>query len=173
MSLIELKDVCYAADDGTRLLDSVSWSINEGDSWAVLGPNGAGKTLLLRMVAGKLWPNDGGEIFRQGKRLVNLRELSRRIGWVSTKMVPDIPYDEPALNTVVSGRFAQLGLKPVEWDKPTPADFDKASDSLSRLNCEQLSKKHFGYFIPGRTAKDPACTCHDDRSFGYHFGRAM
>ena len=55
-SLIALQDVNYAAADGTRLLDGATWSINDGESWAVLGPNGAGKTLLLRMVAGKLWP---------------------------------------------------------------------------------------------------------------------
>lgn len=152
-SLIELQEVCYSAADGTRLLDRVSWSIREGQSWAVLGPNGAGKTLLLRMVAGKLWPNDGGEIRRQGKKLVNLRVLSRRIGWVSTKLVNDIPEDEPAINTVVSGKFAQLGLQPVAWDKPTPEDFTHAESILSRLSCESLAKKQFGIMSQGEQQK--------------------
>ncbi len=152
-SLVALQDVNYAAADGTRLLDGVSWSISEGESWAVLGPNGAGKTLLLRMVAGKLWPNDGGEIFRQGRKLVNLRELSRRIGWVSTRMVGDIPVDEPALNTVVSGKFAQLGLKPVAWDRPTKKDFEHAESILSRLGCDSLAKKQFGLMSQGEQQK--------------------
>lgn len=152
-TLVELKDVNYAANDGTLLLDLVSWSINPGESWAVLGPNGAGKTLLLRMAAGKLWPNAGGEILRQGNRLVNLRELSRRIGWVSTKMVADIPVGEVALNTVVSGKFAQLGLKPVAWDRPTKEDFRHAESILSRLDCESLSKKQFGIMSQGEQQK--------------------
>ena len=58
---IELHNVSYEAG-GQRLLDSVDWRLNMGQSWAVLGPNGAGKTLLLRMIAGQLWPNAGGEV---------------------------------------------------------------------------------------------------------------
>ena len=151
--LIEVDDVCYAAADGTLLLDHVRWTIRPGESWAVLGPNGAGKTLLLRTVAGKLWPNAGGEIRRQGKKLVNLRLLARRIGWVSSKMVADIPGDELVINTVVSGRFAQLGLKPVAWDRPSKADFQAAAEILDRLNCEDLSRKEFGYLSQGEQQK--------------------
>lgn len=152
-ALIELRDVCYFAADDTPLLDNISWSIQPGESWAVLGSNGAGKTLLLRMVAGKLWPNAGGEIRRQGSKLVNLRVLSRRIGWVSTKMVADIPAEEPGIDTVVSGKFAQLGLKPVEWDKPTDEDYQQAESILSRLHCENLGAKQFGIMSQGEQQK--------------------
>ena len=151
--LVELSEVCHEADNGQRLIDRVSWSLNHGESWAVLGPNGAGKTLLLRMVAGKLWPNAGGEIRRLGKRLIDLRMLARRIGWVSGKMIADIPVDEVALNTVVSGRFAQLGLKPVEWDKPVEQDFEDARKILARLECEQLAAKRFGVMSQGEQQK--------------------
>lgn len=150
--LIELNDVSYEAG-GVRLLDNISWKLESGQSWAVLGPNGAGKTLLLRLVAGKLWPNAGGEIRRQGKRLVDLRQLSRHIGWVSAKMIVDIPPDEVALNTVVSGRFAQLGLKPVAWDHPEPEDFDRAREILARLRCEPLAQKPFGVLSQGEQQK--------------------
>ena len=150
--LIELSDVCYEAN-GQPLIDRISWKLDHGQHWAVLGPNGAGKTLLLRMVAGKLWPNAGGEIRRQGETLVDLRTLSRRIGWVSGKMIADIPVNERALDTVVSGRFAQLGLKPVEWDKPVPQDFEDAAAILSKLECDQLAEKHFGVLSQGEQQK--------------------
>lgn len=150
--LIELDNVCYEAS-GRPLIDRISWQLDPGKSWAVLGPNGAGKTLLLRMVAGKLWPNAGGEIRRQGKTLVDLRTLARRIGWVSGKMIADIPEDEVALNTVVSGRFAQLGLKPVAWDKPVPQDFEDAAAILSRLECESLADRQFGVLSQGEQQK--------------------
>lgn len=150
--LVELVDVSYEAN-GQRLIDDVSWRIEAGTSWAVLGPNGAGKTLLLRMAAGKLWPNAGGEIRRQGRKLVDLRALARRIGWVSTKLVADIPRKEVAINTVVSGRFAQLGLKPVEWDHPTEKDFDDAASILSSLECEPLGDKPFGVLSQGEQQK--------------------
>jgi iron complex transport system ATP-binding protein len=150
--LIELSGVGYEAG-GVRLLDDINWRLEVGHSWAILGPNGAGKTLLLRLVAGKLWPNAGGEIRRQGKKLVDLRQLSRHIGWVSAKMIADIPPDEVALNTVVSGRFAQLGLKPVAWDHPEPEDFDRAEQILARLRCEQLARKPFGVLSQGEQQK--------------------
>ena len=150
--LVELADVCYQAD-GQLLIDHVSWQLDAGQSWAVLGPNGAGKTLLLRMVAGKLWPNAGGAIRRLGKKLVDLRTLSRRIGWVSGKMIADIPHHEPALHTVVSGRFAQLGLRPVEWDYPIPKDFEDATAILARLECETLAEKPFGVMSQGEQQK--------------------
>ena len=150
--LIELDQVCYEAD-GQPLIDRISWTLLAGESWAVLGPNGAGKTLLLRMVAGKLWPNAGGEIRRQGRTLVDLRTLSRRIGWVSGKMIADIPVDEPAIDTVVSGRFAQLGLKPVDWDKPVPKDYDDAAKILTVLKCDELSTRQFGVLSQGEQQK--------------------
>lgn len=150
--LIELDQVCYEAD-GRPLIDRISWTLWAGESWAVLGPNGAGKTLLLRMAAGKLWPNAGGEIRRQGRTLVDLRTLSRRIGWVSGKMIADIPVDEPSIDTVVSGRFAQLGLKPVEWDKPVPADYEDAAKILSLLECDELATRHFGVLSQGEQQK--------------------
>lgn len=135
------------------LIDHVSWRLDPGQSWAVLGPNGAGKTLLLRMMAGKLWPNAGGEIRRQGQKLVDLRTLSRRIGWVSGTMIADIPSDEHAIYTVVSGRFGQLGLKPVEWDYPIPQDFRDAQEILARLECEPLAEKPFGVLSQGEQQK--------------------
>ena len=73
--LVELHNVSYQAG-GQLLLDRVNWRLEHGKSWAVLGPNGAGKTLLLRMIAGHLWPNAGGEIRRQGKRLLELMQSS-------------------------------------------------------------------------------------------------
>lgn len=108
---------------------------------------------MLRMVAGKLWPNAGGEVRRMGRRLIDLRTLSRRIGWVSGKMIVDIPDNEPALDTVVSGRFAQLGLKPVDWDRPTDSDYDAATAVLRQLNCEQLATKCFGVLSQGEQQK--------------------
>ena len=34
------------------LFDSISFSLNEGESISIVGPNGCGKSTLLRMIAG-------------------------------------------------------------------------------------------------------------------------
>lgn len=38
---------------GTAILDSVSFSTEQGQHWVILGPNGAGKTTLIRALAGR------------------------------------------------------------------------------------------------------------------------
>ena len=103
---LELRDVSYLAG-GKKILDSISWTVQPGEHWAILGPNGSGKTTLLRIASGYLWPNGGGEVFRKGETLTYLPELRKSIGWVSGSLINQIPFEEPALDTVVSGKFVR------------------------------------------------------------------
>lgn len=50
---------------GTKVLDDVSLTINQGDRIAMMGPNGAGKTTLVRAILG-FYHIDGGEILVNG-----------------------------------------------------------------------------------------------------------
>ena len=76
---LELRHVSYVAN-GKKILDSINWTVQPGEHWAILGPNGSGKTTLLKIACGYLWPNAGGEVRRKGKTLLDLRELSRHHG---------------------------------------------------------------------------------------------
>ena len=44
---------------GRTILDSVSWSVDEGQRWVILGPNGAGKTTVVQLVSGPHAPTSG------------------------------------------------------------------------------------------------------------------
>jgi iron complex transport system ATP-binding protein len=114
----------------------------------VLGPNGSGKTTLLRIACGYLWPTTG-RVLRLGEELIDLGELRRSIGWISSAMIADIPRTDTGLETVVSGRFAQVGLKHFPGMEPTDADFADAHDELARLHCESLAGKPFGILSQG------------------------
>jgi iron complex transport system ATP-binding protein len=150
--ILEIRGVTYVAGSATILQD-VSWRVEPGQHWAVLGPNGAGKTTLLRIACGYLWPNAGGSVYRCGQPQVDLRQLRRSIGWISSAMISDIPKREKVLDTVVSGRFAQLGLKPVAWDGPTPADYETAHEYLEQLGCVELAARQFGVLSQGEQQK--------------------
>ncbi len=64
-------------------------------------------------------------------------------------MIADIPPTDSALETVVSGRLGQLGLKRFPEFGPTDADFADAEAELERLGCRDLTEKPFGVLSQG------------------------
>ena len=130
------------------ILRDVSWRLDRGKHWAVLGPNGSGKTTLLRIACGYLWPTSG-VVRRCGAELIDLSELRRSIGWVATEMAANIPPRERAIETVVSGKFAQVGLKRLGELQPADADFETARGLLHEMHCDELRDKPFRVLSQG------------------------
>src|SRR5207245_4532284 len=62
------------------------------------------------------------------------RELRKQIGLVSSSLRQMIPTDEPALETVVSGKFAMIGL----WGEPNVSDRRRALMLLRQVDCKQV-----------------------------------
>ncbi len=149
---LELRKVSYTAD-GKKILDSVDWTVHEGEHWAILGPNGSGKTTLLKIASGYLWPNDGGEVYRKGRALVHLPELRKSIGWVTASLAGEIPAREIALDTVVSGKFAQIGYLGGVWGQASRSDFAHARRYLDELSCGDLRAQGFGSLSQGEQQK--------------------
>lgn len=141
---LEVRAVSYSLD-GKQILDSVSWTVGEGEHWAILGPNGAGKTTLLKIACGYLWPNSGGAVYRKGEALINLPELRKSIGWVTSTLASQIPPRETVLRTVVSGKFAQIGL----WESPAKRDYTLARKYLAQMGCSRLIRREFGTLSQG------------------------
>ncbi len=149
---LELRDVSYVAD-GKKILDAIDWTVAGGEHWAILGPNGSGKTTLLKLACGYLWPNAGGVVLRKGKDLTYLPELRKSIGWVTATLASEIPPREKALNTVVSGRFAQVGYLGGFWGQANRRDYACARRYLSELGGAQLSEQEFGTLSQGEQQK--------------------
>jgi iron complex transport system ATP-binding protein len=151
-ALLELNAVSYDIG-GKRILDSIDWRIESHQHWVLLGRNGAGKTTLLQIACGYLWPNAGGQVLRGGQPLMDLRELRCRIGWVTSTLDPQIPRDEPALDTVVTGRYGGIGLKRLGGLRPTPAVYEEANEFLERLGMAEFANRPFGVLSQGERQK--------------------
>jgi iron complex transport system ATP-binding protein len=149
---LELRDVCYQAG-GRRILHYINWTVNSGEHWAMLGPNGSGKTTLLKLACGYLWPNAGGEIRRRNKTLVDLRELRKSIGWVTSSLAAEIPPRESVLRTVISGKFAQIGLMEAFGGPASARDYRAAERLLEEMNCAYLRDREFGVLSQGEQQK--------------------
>ena len=57
--IIEIDHLSKQYDSGTRALDDVSLTIEQGEVLALLGPNGAGKTTLISIICGLVVPTGG------------------------------------------------------------------------------------------------------------------
>lgn len=145
--VIELEGVHYE-QHCTRILSDIDWSIRAGEHWAVLGPNGSGKTTLVKIACGYLWPSRG-QVLRLGHELIDLHDLRRRIGWITSDLAAQIPPHDTALETVVTGRLNQWGLKRFTGLEPTEQDFTDAQAMLVNLGCEYLIDKRFGVLSQG------------------------
>ncbi len=110
--MIELRNVSLTIAASDRIiLKNISWRIARGEHWVLFGRNGAGKTKLLEIMTGYHFPSEG-EVFRFGQPALgnDIREIRKRIGYVSSPLRETIPHRETALSVVLSGLYATIGL---------------------------------------------------------------
>jgi iron complex transport system ATP-binding protein len=84
---------------------------------------------------------------------VDLRKLRKSIGWVTANLAAEIPPRENVLRTVVSGKFAQLGLWNGFGSAPAAADFRRAARRLEEIGCGNLQEREFGVLSQGEQQK--------------------
>ena len=136
----------HVARGSTTILRKISWQVNRGENWVILGPNGCGKTSLLRALTGYLPPTTGRiAVFGRVYGETDWRELRLRIGLVTSALQMSIPFAEPVIETVISGKFAQLDL----WAKITRADRTEALRLLRQVGLAALAEREWGYLSQG------------------------
>jgi iron complex transport system ATP-binding protein len=132
--------------DGTVILNNVSWRVNAGEHWVILGANGSGKTSLLSALTGYLMPTAGeisllGETYGQS----DWRELRKKVGLVSSSVRQMMADDEPALETVASGKYAMIDF----WGRLSGAEKAQAMKLLRQVECEYLAARPWGVLSQG------------------------
>ncbi len=142
--LIDLKEISLWRD--RPLLSDISWRVERGQHWVVLGRNGAGKTLLLRILAGYLWPSRGDVwVLEQRFGRVDLRELRKDIGWVSASLAERIPPNDTVREVVLSGAFATFGL----MHKPSRRLEEEAAELMHNMGLDLMKNSHFTHLSAG------------------------
>lgn len=124
--------------DGNRILKGIDWRVEPGQHWAILGANGAGKTSLLSALTGYTTPT-GGQIDVLGQRYgeSNWPELRRQIGIVSSSVRQQMADEEPALLTVLSGKYAMIDY----WGRVKSADREEAARVLRQIDAQHLAER--------------------------------
>ena len=130
----------------TEILRGVSWAVKRREHWVILGPNGCGKTSLLKSLTGYLSPTSG-EIALLGRTYgeSDWRDLRLEIGIVTSALQASIPAAETALETVVSGRYAQLDL----WARPTRPEKAEGLRLLLFVGASHLAPREWTHLSQG------------------------
>ncbi|MCR8669689.1 ABC transporter ATP-binding protein [Agrococcus sp. HG114] len=145
-NVLELRDVSFVRN-GNRILDQLSWSVDEADRWVVLGPNGAGKSTILQLAAAATHPTSGtidvlGE--RVGK--VDVFELRTRIGLAATGLARRIPAAERVGDVVLTAAYAVTG----RWhERYESLDLERAAEVMDAWDLAPLANRPFGTLSDG------------------------
>jgi iron complex transport system ATP-binding protein len=130
----------------TPILRDVSWRVERGQHWVILGANGCGKTSLLKTLTGFMSASGGGfSVLGRRYGASDWRELRLQLGVVTSAFAQSIPPSETALETVASGKFAQLDL----WHALSRADRAAARRLLRRHGIGALETRAWAYLSQG------------------------
>ncbi|MBM3288537.1 MAG: ABC transporter ATP-binding protein [Candidatus Hydrogenedentes bacterium] len=128
------------------ILDGVSWTIRAGEHWAILGANGSGKTTLLKIVTGYEWSTDGTlDVLGQRFGETDVRALRRHVGWVSASIEQRLPPRDRAIEIVLSGLDASLGI----YRLFDASEKDAALAALEAVGAGHLARQRFGVLSQG------------------------
>ena len=127
---------------GHTILDNVTWTIREGERWALSGPNGSGKSTLLSLICA-----DNPQGYACNTRLFGHRrgtgesiwDIKRHIGYVSPEMHRAYMRDLPAEDIVASGLRDSVGL----YARPRPEERTVCITWMRFLGIETLAGRSF------------------------------
>lgn len=132
---------------GRALLDGVDLVVHRGQRWLLLGANGSGKTSLLRIAALYEHPTRGSvRIGTAELGHVDVRQVRRRIGFVSAAMADQLRVDLDVVDVVMTAKHA--ALEPW-WHRYDAADRERAIGCLDQLGLGAFAGRTFGTLSSG------------------------
>lgn len=119
-----------------KILQGVSFSVQDGEVMTILGPNGVGKTTLLKCMMGML-PWEAGETLLDGKPLRQMKtaDVWKKIAYVPQSKETTLSYT--AREMVLMGRSASLGL----FAQPTKEDYAAADEAMVQVGITRFRDK--------------------------------
>jgi iron complex transport system ATP-binding protein len=144
--VLELEGINFVREQRQILCD-IDLRVEPGQRWLILGANGSGKSSLLRIAALALHPSSGS-VTVVGDRLgrTDVRQLRRRIGWVSAALAEEFRRELITLDVVMTARFA--ALEPW-WHHYGEEDRRQAESCLEAFNISHLAGQPFGTLSSG------------------------
>jgi len=125
-----------------KIINNISFCVNEKDFIIVVGKNGAGKSTLIKGILGLIKPMEGEIIFDSS--------LNRKlIGYMPQETKVESSFPASVMEIVLSGRINKMGFRPF-YNKE---DKEKAIEALKILNVYDIKNKSFCDLSGGQRQK--------------------
>jgi len=139
--VITMRNVCIRYGQRT-ILDSLNWTVHQGEHWALSGPNGSGKSTLLSLVCADNPQGYACDIKLFGQQRGSgetIWQIKRRIGYVSPEMHRSYHRDLPALRIVASGLKDTVGL----YVRPNEQEREQCRWWMRMFGLEGMEERSF------------------------------
>ena len=139
--IVRMQNVTIRYGERT-ILDSLDWTIRNGEKWTLTGPNGAGKSTLLCLISAdnpQSYAQDISLFGRQRGSGESIWDIKKHIGYVSPEMHRSYMKHIPAIDIVASGFFDSIGL----YLKPNEEQRAICDEWLKAFGIEKLRDRSF------------------------------
>lgn len=120
--IITVKDLVEVYSDGTKAVDSISFSVQDGEFFGFLGPNGAGKSTTIKILTTLLKKTSGAVTVAGFDVDKDAKDIRKVIGVQSQETVVDGDLTGKE-NLMLQGHFQQMSgekLKKPSQRPPAP-----------------------------------------------------
>lgn len=124
------------------IVNSIFWTIKQGEFWQLVGPNGSGKSTILSMITGENPKGFGQELYLFGRKKgsgESVWDIKKNIGIFSTSMTHLFKRTQSLEQMMLSGFYDSIGL----YTQPTSLQKQIAAQWLEVVGMSHLKKKYF------------------------------
>jgi iron complex transport system ATP-binding protein len=147
--MIKMEQVRFIREK-RAILDNINVHMEKGQNWIILGRNGSGKTTLLELATGYQFPSSGKvEVLGNRYGTVDIREVRKRIGYISQSLIERLALNDPVWEVVATGEYAYLRF----YQTIDPQVILKAEELLRRVRLHHLKDQPFGTLSQGERKK--------------------
>lgn len=139
--VVDMKGVTIRYGERTILRD-LSWTVMNGERWALSGQNGSGKSTLLSLICAdnpQSYACDITLFDRPRGSGESIWDIKRHIGYVSPEMHRSYRRNLPAVRIVASGLMDSIGLYAV----PNPKDYEQCRWWMNIFGIQHLADRPF------------------------------